>query len=143
MKFHQNHRKCFYYQYLTGVQIWSHLDNFQASIAIFSDFGYNMGIPIHFLPFSDESGQTFVLLMKMSQFFQETCKTKLYENSKKPGPSVWANFSEFYENLQGGHFVPPPTKIGLNSFCYRHHTSQIFPRLMAVFECKIKYRSAV
>ena len=59
------------------------MDNFQASIAIFSDFGYNMGIPIHFLPFSDESGQTFVLLMKTSQFFQETCKTKLYENSKK------------------------------------------------------------
>ena len=61
-----------------------------------------MGIPIHFLPFSDESGQTFVLLMKMSQFLQETYKTKLYENSKKPGPSARANFSEFYENLQWG-----------------------------------------
>ena len=64
-----------------------------------------MGIPIYFLSFSDKSGQTFVLLMKMSQFFQEKCKTKLYENSKKPGPSVRANFSEFYEC--------PPTKIGL------------------------------
>ena len=86
-----------------------------------------MGIPIHFLLFSDESRKTFVLLMKMSQFFQETCKTNLYENSKKPGPSARANFYEFYENLQGGWNPPPPTKIGLNttlefcsSFCSRY-----------------------
>ena len=57
-----------------------------------------MGIPVHFLPFSDESGETFVLLMKMSQFFLETCKIRLYENFWK--------FSEFYENLQGGSENP-------------------------------------
>ena len=108
------------------------MDNFQASIAIFSDFGYNMGIPIHFLPFSDESGQTFVLLMKMSQFFQETCKTKLYENSKKPGPSARANFSEFYENLQGGHFVPPPNR---NSVKVPPHETRTLNGVVVVVLC--------
>ena len=122
-EFHQNRRKCSSYQYLTCIQLWTHLDNFQVSIANFCDFGYNMGIPIHFLPTSDKSGVKIFLYMQSCQFFQETCKTKLYENSKKPGLSARANFSEFYENLQGGGTLcPPPNQNRVNLKSLKPHS---------------------
>ena len=77
-EFHQNSRKCLYYQYVTCVQIWTHLDKFLVSFGLFCDFGYNMGIPIQFLPTSDGNAVNFFLYMQSSQFFQETCITNLY-----------------------------------------------------------------
>ena len=71
-EFHQNHRKCLYYQYLTCVQIWTHLDNFEIRNIHFCDFGYNMENPIHFLPTSDKCGIKSFLCMHSCQFFQKT-----------------------------------------------------------------------
>ena len=107
-EFHQNHRKCLYYQYLTCVQIWTHLDNFEIRNIHFCDFGYNMENPIHFLPTSDKCGIKSFLCMHSCQFFQKTCKTKSNKKCQKLGPSARANF-EFSDNFrQGGPYGPPP-----------------------------------
>ena len=75
--FHQTFRKCFSYWYLTSVQISSHLRHLNRKYSNFCIFGYNMEIPIYFLPPPDKTPISRLLEMEITPNVLKMCKIKL------------------------------------------------------------------
>ena len=105
--FHQTCRKCLSYQYVTCVQIWSHLKMFWARSAHFSAiFTIWKILYIFYLPPTKVAKKNFYTCYG-ANFFRKHAKLIYIKSQKTAGLRPAPIFRKFTKCCRGGNIAPP------------------------------------